>query len=496
MPPFEDAAPPIWGAILLRENVYCEFTKFTKYLWTTVSGVQAQLVLTVECPIRRSADLKKTRMNILLVEGDPAQAAAVDRAMQQSGHTIDKVDRGESAVRFLKVNKVDLVVLDWQLPGMTGFEVLHWIRSNLGTEPAVLFLTSRVLEVDIVRALEAGADEYVVKPFRTAELAARAGSLLRRARRNEKIENTIAVGPYILDTTQRSVMFDNKTLKLTAKEFDVVAYLFANVGRVVSRDLLAKLAWGRELDRTSRTVDTHICRIRRKLSLRPENGVRLSSVYTHGYRLDEVDLGGPFSLSGTSRKRLKLFNRKNSTLLCHKQRCWSNFHASLSQTRICLSGSALPSAEHLPRPPLTLAFFTMTCGIGENMSGMWVAEAMQKSPPTRVSARRSRREAGSCRRPFAALDRTSRSPESRVGRRPCVCCGSLGRAPRASLALPGGLVAVSRAVVDSGSSLGKDVLHVDQHIRLATKGDERLVEVRRAALTQYAKHAPQLSHQR
>ncbi|SDI05863.1 DNA-binding response regulator, OmpR family, contains REC and winged-helix (wHTH) domain [Paraburkholderia phenazinium] len=227
-------------------------------------------------------------MNILLVEDDPAQAAAVERAMQHSVHKLSMVDRGESAVRFLKTNEVDLVVLDWQLPGMTGFDVLHWIRGNLGAEPAVLFLTSRVLEVDIVQALEAGADEYIIKPFRTAELLARVGSLLRRVKRNEKNENTIAVGPYILDTAQRSISLDGKAVELTAKEFDVVAYLFANVGRVVSRDLLAKLAWGRELDSTSRTVDTHIYRLRRKLSLRPENGVRLSTVYTHGYRLDEV----------------------------------------------------------------------------------------------------------------------------------------------------------------------------------------------------------------
>jgi two-component system, OmpR family, response regulator len=227
-------------------------------------------------------------MNILVVEDDPAQAAAVERAMQQSGHILNMVNRGESAVRFLKANEVDLVMLDWQLPGMTGFEVLHWIRTNLGDEPAVLFLTSRVLEVDIVQALEAGADEYIVKPFRTAELRARVGSLLRRAKRNEKNENMIIVGPYILDTARRCISLDGNTVELTAKEFDVIAYLFANVGRVVSRDLLAKLAWGRELDSTSRTVDTHIYRLRRKLSLRPENGVRLSTVYTHGYRLDEV----------------------------------------------------------------------------------------------------------------------------------------------------------------------------------------------------------------
>ncbi|SMG61094.1 response regulator transcription factor [Paraburkholderia susongensis] len=227
-------------------------------------------------------------MNILLVEDDPAQVAAVEKAMEFSEHAINKVNRGESAIRFLKANEVDLVVLDWQLPGMTGFEVLHWIRRNLGTDPAVLFLTSKVLEVDVVQALEAGADEYVVKPFRRTELAARVSALLRRTRRNENPVTTVTVGPYSLDIAQRSVSLHGRTVELTTKEFDVVAFLFNNVGRVVSRDLLAKLAWGRELDSSSRTVDTHIYRLRQKLSLRPENGIRLSTVYTHGYRLDKV----------------------------------------------------------------------------------------------------------------------------------------------------------------------------------------------------------------
>ncbi|MEW9582405.1 response regulator transcription factor [Paraburkholderia sp. DGU8] len=227
-------------------------------------------------------------MNILLVEDDPAQAAAVERAMQHSGHKISKADHGENAIRFLKANEVDLVMLDWQLPGMTGLELLYWIRGNQGRQPAVLFLTSRVLEVDIVRALEAGADEYVVKPFRTVELVARVGALLRRTKRHKAIENTLTVGPYVLDRMRRSVTLHGNPIELTAKEFDVAAHLFANVGRVISRDLLAKLAWGRELGSTSRTVDTHIYRLRCKLSLRPENGVRLCTVYTHGYRLDAV----------------------------------------------------------------------------------------------------------------------------------------------------------------------------------------------------------------
>lgn len=227
-------------------------------------------------------------MNILLVNDDTAQAAAAERALQLSGHSISTVSRGENAVQFLKANAVDLIVLDWQLPGMTGLEVLHWTRRNLGDEPAVLFLTSKVLEVDIVLALDAGADDYVIKPFRTNELVTRISALLCRAKRNGKGVHTINVGPYALDLTQRDISLHGQTIDLTTKEFEVIAYLFNHVGLVVSRDCLAKLAWGRELDSASRTVDTHIYRLRRKLSLQPENGVRLNTVHMRGYRLDEV----------------------------------------------------------------------------------------------------------------------------------------------------------------------------------------------------------------
>jgi two-component system OmpR family response regulator len=230
-------------------------------------------------------------MNILLVEDDPVQAAIAEKAMLKSGHSIHWVNRGEGAVRFLRANEVDLVILDWQLPGMTGFEVLHWIRCHLGRELAVLFLTSMVLEVDLVKALEAGADEYVVKPFRSAELGARVRALLRRTRRDVKAEEAITVGPYVVDVARRSVSLRGKPIDaLTTKEFDVVACLFGNLGRVVSKDFLAKLAWGCELDSSSRTLDTHIYRLRQKLCLRPENGVRLSTVYAHGYRLEGVEL--------------------------------------------------------------------------------------------------------------------------------------------------------------------------------------------------------------
>ncbi|MBN3772384.1 response regulator transcription factor [Burkholderia sp. Se-20378] len=232
-------------------------------------------------------------MDILLVENDPLQANVFENAIRNLDREICKVRDGQHAVQFLRTQRVELVVLDWHLPSMSGLEVLRWIRANLGDEPTVLFLTARVLEADVVAALDAGADEYIVKPFREIELAARVKALLRRYGHGRKQADLTRVGAYVLDPTMKSVSLRDETVDLTEKEFALAKCLFDNVGRVISRDTLEALAWGRPLDGSSRSLDTHVYRLRQKLTLRPENGFRLSAVYTHGYRLDEVDGASP-----------------------------------------------------------------------------------------------------------------------------------------------------------------------------------------------------------
>jgi DNA-binding response OmpR family regulator len=230
-------------------------------------------------------------MHILVVEDDPIQAEAVSSALTTLSHMVTIVDDGERAVRCLRTEPVDAIVLDWHLPRMSGIEVLRWIRARGNVEYGVLFLTSRVDEVDVVRALEAGADDYMVKPFRAEELAARVNALLRRVSRTLTRDAPIRAGDYVLDPLQRSVTLRGSKIDLTSKEFQLVASLFSNLGKIISRDLLAMTAWGRELSVESRSLDTHIYRIRQKLKLSPENGLRLTSIYTLGYRLDLVKAG-------------------------------------------------------------------------------------------------------------------------------------------------------------------------------------------------------------
>ncbi|WDD92211.1 response regulator transcription factor [Burkholderia sp. FERM BP-3421] len=228
-------------------------------------------------------------MSILLVEDDLNQAAAIEKALRASDREISRVKDNTRAVQFLRENVVDLVVLDWRIPDTSGLDLLHWIRANLGDGPTVLFLTARTLEIDVVAALNAGADEYIAKPFREVELAARINALLRRNSRNKKNANRIEVGGYVLDSVTRTLTFRGEIVELTTKEFSLANCLFNNLGNVVSRDLLSTLAWGRTLDGTSRSLDTHIYRLRQKLAIRPENGLQLGAVYMHGYRLDMIN---------------------------------------------------------------------------------------------------------------------------------------------------------------------------------------------------------------
>ncbi|WP_027214110.1 response regulator transcription factor [Burkholderia sp. WSM2232] len=226
-------------------------------------------------------------MRILVVEDDSVQAELVLVALSSLSHTVVIADDGERAIHLLQSQHFDAVVLDWHLPKLSGIDVLRWIGSRTSSY-GVLFLTSRVAEMDVVRALEAGADDYLVKPFRTEELAARVNALLRRVARTGGPGERMCVGSYVLDPVARSITLRSAKIELTTKEFQLVETLFANLGKIISRDLLAMTAWKRELSVQSRSLDTHIYRIRQKLKLCPENGLRLSSIYTLGYRLEFV----------------------------------------------------------------------------------------------------------------------------------------------------------------------------------------------------------------
>lgn len=151
---------------------------------------------------------------------------------------------------------------------------------------AILFITAHFAEDEIVTALAAGATDYLIKPIRRNELITRVEVLLRRAYPNQSPPENLEFGRYIFETRSGRISLSGQFIELTRKEFDLALLLFRNLGKPLSRATILETIWSRETDIPSRTLDTHISRVRTKLQLRPENGFRLAPVYSYGYRLD------------------------------------------------------------------------------------------------------------------------------------------------------------------------------------------------------------------
>lgn len=227
-------------------------------------------------------------MKIAVLEDDAVEAQLIQRILTRAGHICTGFSTGASLLKNLKTDAYDLLLLDWALPDMTGYDVLNWVRTNLGPEIIVLFLSNHDLEENIVASLMAGGDDYLVKPARSAELLARIHSMSRRLSGSATpVDNgLLEVGPYRLNKILKTAEVRGVAIELKPKEFNIALLLLQNAGAIVSRETLMEEVWGRELITTSRTLDTHISQVRRKLMFGPENQVKLSTVYSLGYRLD------------------------------------------------------------------------------------------------------------------------------------------------------------------------------------------------------------------
>jgi DNA-binding response OmpR family regulator len=242
-------------------------------------------------PIRLEAQQSMSSarpLNIASLEDDPDQSRQIQQVLNGAGYACASFHRGLDLLAALRTDTYDLVVLDWQLPDMNGDEVLRQLRQHFGYAMPVIMLTSRNQEEDLVQGLAAGADDYIAKPLRPAELLARVTALLRRAQPSSAIHSIFTVASYRIDPIERVIELEGRGIVLAPKEFDLAVLFFRNVGRLMSRDVLAESVWSREIPATSRTLDTHLSNIRQKLQLRAQHGVRLSSSYALGYRLDLV----------------------------------------------------------------------------------------------------------------------------------------------------------------------------------------------------------------
>ena len=223
-------------------------------------------------------------MKIWLLEDDHAQAQLLLSWLSQAGHDANHFDNTTDLLDTLRKDQPELFVLDWELPDSSGIETVQRIRDKLTWHVPVLFVTQRDSEADIVHALSAGADDYMVKQISEGEFLARVTALGRRLG-NTALE--FEVGPYRFHPETHSIFRDGDPVQLTVKDFELAHYLFRNIGRLLSREELLKEIWGVSGVNT-RTVDMHMSRVRKSLDIRPESGFRIKTVYRHGYRLEQV----------------------------------------------------------------------------------------------------------------------------------------------------------------------------------------------------------------
>lgn len=224
-------------------------------------------------------------MRVAILEDDPVQSEVLASVVQSLGFHHQQFSALAPLRRALAYETFDLLILDWMLPDGNGPDLVQWFRNAHGGEIPILLVTSKSKEQDVVDGLNAGADDYIVKPIRMAELVARVHALVRR-RGRRKPSPVLALGPYRFDTMARKASFQGVNIELTPREFDLTMVLFKNVGRLLSRSYLLETAWRVKGNLDSRSLDTHISRIRLKLLLREPSPYRLVSVYASGYRIE------------------------------------------------------------------------------------------------------------------------------------------------------------------------------------------------------------------
>lgn len=219
-------------------------------------------------------------MKVLLVEDEPRLADLVARFLREAGHSVDVRTSGPAGLVAAANDPYDAVVLDWMLPGQDGPSVCRALRAR-GVRTSVLMLTARQSVPDRVAGLDAGADDYLSKPFALDELLARLRVFARRA----EPEPLMTVAGLTIDRDSRTVVREGVAIELTAREFDVLALLAARAGKVVTRLAILDEVWDGETDVRSNVIDVHVATLRAKVD-RPFGADTIATVRGVGYRLD------------------------------------------------------------------------------------------------------------------------------------------------------------------------------------------------------------------
>lgn len=225
-------------------------------------------------------------MRIALADDDESLREYLRGLFLRHGHQCHASRNGRDLLTAIQRDTFDLLVVDWNMPGMEGIEVVRWARERLSPCPAVLMLTSRADKDDIAQALNCGADDYIVKPEAEQVIMARVNALARRAAPAQPAAREERFGDYLFDHALSIVRLREEEIALTSREFALARMFFANVHRPLSRAYLLETLWHSVADLPTRTLDMHISRVRSKLRLGPENGYRLQTLFGYGYRLE------------------------------------------------------------------------------------------------------------------------------------------------------------------------------------------------------------------
>lgn len=231
-------------------------------------------------------------MRIAALDDDPLQLQMLRQVAQEAGHSCHTYLHGSALQQELRRESFDLLIVDWHLPDMEGTQLVRWLRANVSKELPVLIITHRSEEADIVEGLACGADDFMVKPVRQGELRARMAALLRRAY-PASAHHQLTFGPYRFVPASNGLEFHGQPVELTHREYMLALTLFQNQGRLLSRDYLREAVWGHNAEVQSRSLDTHISRLRSLLNLRAGQPYAISAVYGYGYRLDIPDTAPP-----------------------------------------------------------------------------------------------------------------------------------------------------------------------------------------------------------
>lgn len=227
-------------------------------------------------------------MKIALLEDDIAFAETIKDWLFEANFEVDHFKTGLDFLRKYPNTQYDLCIFDWALPDMEGPDVMVSIKLRSNKLPPIIFLTGHSEEEDIIRVIDSGADDYIVKPASRQLLMARINALIRRTTSQNTVETKFDFGELKLDSQNRVITLENEEIKLTDKEFDLALYFLRNEGMLLSRSHLMHVVWGSTSDIETRKVDVHVSHLRTKLKLTPEFGWKLTSIYQQGYRLEHT----------------------------------------------------------------------------------------------------------------------------------------------------------------------------------------------------------------